>query len=333
METKEILDRISLLIEEITDIHIRIRTESKNIKDIDLELMNNKSVELYDYVQKLKQLDFDSSRIQNTVETQQKEKENRFTYTSDEGLELLEDDKTDKTEISTQKDIKERDNESEKAENTDKEIDDEVKAKDNLDENDLKKEAQQSHLFEQEESDFKEKDIESDIESESESESKKNSEKESQDEFESTLNENLDVKNKPKETVHESVKSESSQTDNKASQNKTSINERFSGMHTSSLNEKFSRENMNRMLADKLKLTPVSDLKSAISINQQAAFIDQLFKGNKKEYKRSIEFLNKCGNYSEAKFYIHSELSNKYQWKVDNKLVEELIELVYRRFL
>ncbi|MEX0966570.1 MAG: hypothetical protein WD077_04995 [Bacteroidia bacterium] len=108
-----------------------------------------------------------------------------------------------------------------------------------------------------------------------------------------------------------------------------SLNERFAGR--TALHQRLGKSQPG--MADKFKLTPIADLKSAISLNKKIAFINDLFKGNQKEYRKTIDFLNKSGNYSEARFYLQSELKPKYDWKDSDPLYLELQELVQRKFL
>ena len=100
-----------------------------------------------------------------------------------------------------------------------------------------------------------------------------------------------------------------------------------------SLNEKFAQNESRKTLADKMKLSPITDLKSAMALNQKIAFTNGLFGGDDKEFKKALAFLNSCTNFSEAKFYIQSEISKRHGWDDNNPMVEEFTELVYRKFL
>ncbi len=103
--------------------------------------------------------------------------------------------------------------------------------------------------------------------------------------------------------------------------------------NSESLNDKFAKQHTVKNLSDKLKLSPISDLRSGISLNQKVAFIKQLFGDDDKEYKQVVTFLNNSKNFSEAKFYIQQEIIPKYKWDEANPLAEEFMELVYRKFL
>jgi hypothetical protein len=100
-----------------------------------------------------------------------------------------------------------------------------------------------------------------------------------------------------------------------------------------SLNEKFQQTDSRKTLVDKMKLGPITDLKAAIPLNQKIAFTNQLFGGDDKEFKKALTFLNNCRNFSEAKIYLQSEVAKIHNWDENNPMVEEFTELVYRKFL
>jgi hypothetical protein len=110
-----------------------------------------------------------------------------------------------------------------------------------------------------------------------------------------------------------------------------SLNEKLATQQTS-LNDKF-QSNVKKNLADKLKLSPISDLRTAININQRVAFINQLFKGDDKEFKNVVSTVNGFKNFSEAKFFVQSEVAPRYSWNEEDPAVQEFMELVYRKFL
>lgn len=100
-----------------------------------------------------------------------------------------------------------------------------------------------------------------------------------------------------------------------------------------SINERFAQQQVKKNLADKLKLSPIKDIKSAMSLNQRISFIKNLFKGNDEEFTKTVSFINNLKSFNEAKFYIQSEVSNKNGWDEENPLVQEFMELVYRKFV
>jgi len=100
-----------------------------------------------------------------------------------------------------------------------------------------------------------------------------------------------------------------------------------------SLNDKLSVGDSKKTLAEKMKLGPITDLKSAMALNQKIAFTNGLFKGDDKEFKKALNFLSNCRNFSEAKIYLQTEIGKINSWDENDPLVEEFTELVYRKFL
>lgn len=136
------------------------------------------------------------------------------------------------------------------------------------------------------------------------------------------------VAEKPME-VKEEVTSSSKREEPKNTQ---SIHEKMM-TNKQSLNDKFANQFASRGLADKMKLSPIHDLRVAIDLNQKIAFTKQLFNNDDKDYKKVITFINDCKNFSEAKFYVQQEVASRLNWEENNPLVLELMELVYRKFL
>lgn len=85
-------------------------------------------------------------------------------------------------------------------------------------------------------------------------------------------------------------------------------------------------------IAKKMQKGKIPDLKTVISLNQKIAFIKELFKGDDKEYKKFIDFIDHCQNYSEAKYFLQSESAKRDFWKEKEKLFNTLVELIDRKF-
>jgi hypothetical protein len=100
-----------------------------------------------------------------------------------------------------------------------------------------------------------------------------------------------------------------------------------------SLNDKFQQNDAKKTLAEKMKLGPITDLKAAMALNQKIAFTNGLFNGDDKEFKKVLNFLGSCRNFSEAKIYLQTEIGKIYKWDDNDPLVSEFTELVYRKFL
>ncbi|MCY7411289.1 MAG: hypothetical protein LH473_13535 [Chitinophagales bacterium] len=114
---------------------------------------------------------------------------------------------------------------------------------------------------------------------------------------------------------------------------KKSISEIYAGKNENgrSVNEKFKKQGME--IADKLKQTPIKDLKSYIGLNKQFAFMTKLFNGDEQQYESAISKLNNCNSYEEASGYIQSNLLSAFNWSDEEPLVSEFFMLVMRRYL
>lgn len=97
------------------------------------------------------------------------------------------------------------------------------------------------------------------------------------------------------------------------------------------LNERYKSE--GKVIADKLKQTPIKDLKSYIGLNKRFTFINSLFKGSESKYEEAIATVNGFGNYEQAISYIRDQLVSQYEWKDEESAVSEFFNLVMRRYL
>ncbi len=86
-------------------------------------------------------------------------------------------------------------------------------------------------------------------------------------------------------------------------------------------------------LANKLKNTRVSNLKSAIGINQKFLFISTLFDDDKEGYNGAIEKLNSFNSFLDADEYVQNVLKQRYTWQMKNPVVKEFLALIQRRYL
>lgn len=113
--------------------------------------------------------------------------------------------------------------------------------------------------------------------------------------------------------------------------NGNTVADKLKGESTS-LNERISAGKSDTTLADKINLTPISDIKAAIGINEKFQFINELFDGSSELYNEAIVLLNNCTSGSAA-----SQLLTDYQqrnaWAADNKVFLRLKEFVIRRYL
>ena len=85
-------------------------------------------------------------------------------------------------------------------------------------------------------------------------------------------------------------------------------------------------------LAARLQRKPVSDLISAIGINDKFLFLNELFGGSMEKYNKSIRSLNSFSTLLGAKTYM-SELQIEFQWDCNSDAYKKLADLVERRFI
>ena len=85
-------------------------------------------------------------------------------------------------------------------------------------------------------------------------------------------------------------------------------------------------------LAARLQRKPVSDLISAIGINDKFLFLNELFGGSMEKYNKSIRSLNSFSTLLGAKTYM-SELQIEFQWDCNSDAYKKLADLVERKFI
>lgn len=99
---------------------------------------------------------------------------------------------------------------------------------------------------------------------------------------------------------------------------------------------------LNEMLASKSSVVNIStsesgkpvitDLKSAINLNEKLLFIKDLFDGYNLAYSEAIDLVNKMPNFESADKFLQSNYAGKHQWSSKPATVEQLYELLHQRF-
>ncbi|MDO5341207.1 MAG: hypothetical protein Q4F69_01985, partial [Bacteroidia bacterium] len=85
-------------------------------------------------------------------------------------------------------------------------------------------------------------------------------------------------------------------------------------------------------LAARLQRRPISDIKSAVTLNDRIMMIHDLFRGSEERYNKTIDVLNEFPTVGGAIVYL-SELRVELQWDIESEAYTKLQELVERRFL
>jgi len=95
--------------------------------------------------------------------------------------------------------------------------------------------------------------------------------------------------------------------------------------------EKISEEKKTESVGDKIQQDKISELKSAIGINEKFFFINELFDGDMKNYNEAIEKLDTVARLEEG-FLLLKELREENDWKEDNDAYLQLSGFVNRKF-
>ena len=87
-------------------------------------------------------------------------------------------------------------------------------------------------------------------------------------------------------------------------------------------------------LSEKLSNMPITDLKTAMGINDRFLTINELFGGDGEAFNSVVSHLNQLGSYDEAKSYLLSNVAETNNWSAPEKLKKaaNFINLVQRRY-
>lgn len=77
---------------------------------------------------------------------------------------------------------------------------------------------------------------------------------------------------------------------------------------------------------------PLNDLTKAIDINEKFLFINELFRGDRDMYDRSVKTINGCNSLEDAEYWIERELKIKLGWQEKDDAVQQFYHLIRRRF-
>ncbi|MFZ4401945.1 MAG: hypothetical protein ACOYO1_18090 [Bacteroidales bacterium] len=111
----------------------------------------------------------------------------------------------------------------------------------------------------------------------------------------------------------------------------TTIADRYKD-DTKSINEKILKTKIDKSISTRMQHHAIKDLKSAIGINEKFLFINELFKGNMKEYNESILKLNDFKSQAEAEHFL-GELKTKHKWEDDLVAFLTLKDFVDRKHI
>ncbi len=78
--------------------------------------------------------------------------------------------------------------------------------------------------------------------------------------------------------------------------------------------ESIFRDKSPSGLVDFLGLSPLSDLNKAWGLNERLLIIKDLFGDDLNIFNQTIEAMNKCANFAEAKSWLIQNIANQYEW-------------------
>jgi len=132
------------------------------------------------------------------------------------------------------------------------------------------------------------------------------------------------IEEEKKETVNSEIKSEAKKTKS----NKT-IAESLNNETNSTIGEMMASMYKKKDIATLQQLKPIKDLKQAISINDKIMFIKEIFANDVDKYNATLTKINSCQNLDEAL----EILEQKLVINSDNPVMQQMLELVYRRYM
>lgn len=95
------------------------------------------------------------------------------------------------------------------------------------------------------------------------------------------------------------------------------------------INQKISVQMNDRKMPD---LLPISDLKTAINLNDKLLYIKDLFNGYSLAYSEVIEKLNRFNSFEEAEHFLKANYVTKNNWESKPDTVAKFYELLHRRY-
>ncbi|WP_321279384.1 hypothetical protein [Marinifilum fragile] len=93
------------------------------------------------------------------------------------------------------------------------------------------------------------------------------------------------------------------------------------------LNDQLQKKS-NKVIGEKLINNKLSDIQTAIGINDRFLFIRELFENNTEAYNSSIKFINETSNIS----VIEEHFKHNTNWDFENPTVIQFMELTKRKF-
>lgn len=88
----------------------------------------------------------------------------------------------------------------------------------------------------------------------------------------------------------------------------------------------------DRSQKEKIPVSPISDLKQGINLNDKLLYIKDLFNGYNLAYAEAIEIANKLPNFEAADAFFSKNYAEKYDWANKQATVDKFYNLLNQRF-
>jgi len=95
------------------------------------------------------------------------------------------------------------------------------------------------------------------------------------------------------------------------------------------MHDSFTKGNPDKQdVSSKMKSKPITDINSAIGLNDKFVYVRELFNGNKDQFVETIQLLNNFDTFENALGY----LKENFKWDYEEPIVVKLVELVRRKY-
>jgi len=98
-----------------------------------------------------------------------------------------------------------------------------------------------------------------------------------------------------------------------------------------SINDLVASGRSDQSISKRMQHHPITDLKSAIGINEKFIFVYELFGGNSILYAETIDRLNRMDG-RDAAIGLMETLRAEYRWDIENMAFQKLVDMVVRRY-
>jgi hypothetical protein len=126
-----------------------------------------------------------------------------------------------------------------------------------------------------------------------------------------------------------------SETDHNSTQKEQASNVEYQPQKIENKEEKKVKpqqnSGVNQRLADKIHRGQVKNLKKALALHETYRYINELFHGNADLFHSTMEDLEQSGSISAASSLL-KQVEEQQQWDSDHPLLEQLNELIEKRF-